>query len=423
MKRIIGITAILLPLLSFGQGTVKPLNIGDTLPDITLTNLINYKAPAAKLSEFKTDLVLLDFWSTWCGACIKSFPEMDSLSNHFKKQMQVVLVNTRSKFTKDTREKIMNTFTRLNKRTGSNIQLPITYNDDYLDALFPLTYVPQIVWISHKKVIAITGPAEVTEANISAVLAGNNTPDVHMKQDLAGYDTNLPLFVNNNGGSGEQMLYRSMLTDYIEGVGGSNGFRLRDNKITGSYALNVTLLALIKDAYNDVVIYSDNRIIIESTDKYLHLPAGTPRFKSSFCYELVIPPSEEKQVRQYMRDDLKRYFSLTASRQTRSMKCLVLSRIPGFKNYFDKSSKRSLDLESDTKYKYIHNCTPAFTVHCLNEYSPLPIVDETGSGPNISLDLPFDLTDTAALKKVFQKAGFTLNEAQRELEVAVISDL
>lgn len=72
--------AILLPILSPAQSTsILPLTIGDKVPDIVLNHVINYKAGDIKLSDFKGKLVILDFWSSWCGACIALFPHMDSL--------------------------------------------------------------------------------------------------------------------------------------------------------------------------------------------------------------------------------------------------------------------------------------------------------------------------------------------------------
>src|SRR4051812_25763412 len=85
---------------------VRPLSIGDTVPDIAFTHLVNYKSATAKLSDFKGRLVILDFWSSWCGNCIRLFPYMDSLQQAFKGQVQVILVNTKSRASKDDSQKI-----------------------------------------------------------------------------------------------------------------------------------------------------------------------------------------------------------------------------------------------------------------------------------------------------------------------------
>lgn len=401
---------------------IKSISIGDTVPDIIFNNMTNYKNPTAKLSDFKGDLILLDFWSTWCGACIESFPKMDSLKKEYK-QLQVLLVNTKSKLAKDDEIKIQKTLKNLKQRTGSDIQLPIVYNDTLIDALFPVLYLPQIVWIKNKKVIAITGSDEVTRKNINRLLSGI-TPDFHMKKDQEQYDWNLPLFNKNNGGAGEQMLFRSIITSYIEGIGNRGGYRVSNNKIIGIYFMNYPLLSLVKKGFDSLISFPDNRIIIESKNESFKI-LSSEDFKDShsYCYELVIPPSTEKQVKEYIREDIKRYFRITVHNEMRKEKCLILKKRIDFKLPVIKKSEKKIELQKDSRQKYIHNVPIPVVLHLLNEYCSFPLIDESNIDVNISIDLPFDLTDIKALKGAFKKIGFNLEEEEREIEMNVISDL
>ena len=45
----------------------------------------NWSAPAGltTLSALKGKVVVLDFWATWCGPCIRSFPEVRELTAHY----------------------------------------------------------------------------------------------------------------------------------------------------------------------------------------------------------------------------------------------------------------------------------------------------------------------------------------------------
>ena len=421
MKHIIGLVAMLLPLFSSSQSPpVRPLSIGDTVPEVELNEMTNYKTNSAKLSDFNGDLLLLDYWGTWCSGCLQSLPKIDSLKREFK-SMQVLLVNTKSKLSKDNEEKIQNTLKRLNQRTGSDIHLPVVYNNDILDALFPLKYIPQVIWISRNKVIAITGSEEVTGENISTVLNGGNL-NVHTKKDLLSYDNSIPLFDNGNGGKSRQILFRSTITNYIEGLGVQSGYRMENNMIIGTYNLNKSLLDLIRDAYRNLMKYPDNRIMIESSKTNL-LPSKDDPRSNSYCYELVLPPSNEQQVLEYMQLDLQKYFGIAVRNEIRNLKCLVLQVAQDVTPSEKKEEAKDFDLQMDSKKKFIYNQPLSFALQLLNEYSPLPIIDESNIRTTISIDLPFDLTDIKALQEAFRQSGFDLREEQRKIEVSVISDL
>ena len=54
---------------------------GDTTAmDFTLTNLAGSNVT---LSDYTGKVVVLDFWATWCGPCISSFPHMQELVKQF----------------------------------------------------------------------------------------------------------------------------------------------------------------------------------------------------------------------------------------------------------------------------------------------------------------------------------------------------
>jgi thiol-disulfide isomerase/thioredoxin len=63
----------LLPPLT-GIAVVSP---PETLPDVTFKSLDG--APVT-LAKFKGRPVVLNFWATWCGPCVKEMPELDKLA-------------------------------------------------------------------------------------------------------------------------------------------------------------------------------------------------------------------------------------------------------------------------------------------------------------------------------------------------------
>ena len=58
---------------------------------------LNQKAPElivekwlSEKPEWKGKFLLVDFWATWCGPCLKAIPELNRFHEQFGKQMVVV---------------------------------------------------------------------------------------------------------------------------------------------------------------------------------------------------------------------------------------------------------------------------------------------------------------------------------------------
>jgi len=67
-----------------------PLAPGALAPDFTMRTVADREV---KLSDFKGKVVILDFWATWCGPCIASFPHTQEIAAKYKDQDVVVLAS------------------------------------------------------------------------------------------------------------------------------------------------------------------------------------------------------------------------------------------------------------------------------------------------------------------------------------------
>lgn len=68
----------------------KKVGDGQPAPDFTLKNL---EGKDMKLSDLRGKYVVLDFWGSWCGWCIKGFPEMKKYYEKYKSKMEILGVD------------------------------------------------------------------------------------------------------------------------------------------------------------------------------------------------------------------------------------------------------------------------------------------------------------------------------------------
>ncbi len=425
MKYLIGLVAMLLPLLSSAQSPpVKALGIGDTVPDITLTNVYNYPSSAIRLSDLKGKLVILDFWSTWCTNCIVAFPESQKLQEQFADKIQIILVNV---FKHDDKDKVNSMFERNKASTGFTLKLPYSLLQSSLVDYFPFKYIPHYVWIGKNgKIIATTSQDELNALNVANALH-NNVAGIHIKKDILDFSPGKPLLVNGNGGNDSNFLYRSIFTKYIEGIGSTeNIYRDNTGQITRYYMLNYPPLMLLTTAFPDKLNLPYNRIVVEAGNKRKFARPqmdDTAYYNNLFCYDLVIPPSSMAEFRNYVRDDMKKYLGVTVVNGTRNLRCLVI-RKKGGNPIAAKGGKPEIKLDEHSIKKYMINQPIDALIDLFNSLSDAPVIDETGIKGNIDIELPANLfhLSPVSIMSFFREKGFAVTWETRSVEVALITN-
>ncbi|MGE8290279.1 MAG: TlpA family protein disulfide reductase [Sphingobacterium sp.] len=155
--------------------TIVALRVGDYVPDDFWSRKVKIynqgDTALVELSRYKGKPLLLDFWSTSCGACIYYFAKLIDIQKYFGESLNVLLVNS---FVK------RDTYTKINGMSDEILRtnnLPSVYQDDYLIKLFPHEPIPHYVWISDEGRISAITIKELVNINQVGILINLNRHD------------------------------------------------------------------------------------------------------------------------------------------------------------------------------------------------------------------------------------------------------
>jgi thiol-disulfide isomerase/thioredoxin len=135
-----------------------------TVPDFTLPDL---QGKSLRLSEFKQQVVLLDFWATWCGPCIKQIPELNALHTKYETQgLAVISIALDSGSVKNIREKAAKFQIAYPVLIGTS-----AVRNSFRVAAFPTTLLISKSWRIHKKYLGFRSGEKSIERDIQVMLS------------------------------------------------------------------------------------------------------------------------------------------------------------------------------------------------------------------------------------------------------------
>ena len=94
MKKTLLITAFLCCVITSSKAQVVGVDVGDIAPEIDLPDT---KGEKVALSSLRGTLVLVDFWASWCGPCIKEQPLLIKLHNSYPDKLAIYGVSMDTK--------------------------------------------------------------------------------------------------------------------------------------------------------------------------------------------------------------------------------------------------------------------------------------------------------------------------------------
>ncbi|MGY3211925.1 TlpA family protein disulfide reductase [Mucilaginibacter sp. HD30] len=415
--RVLAALCLFLSAGAAAQSPVRPLQPGDAIPALTFTRLVNSRVKAINTQDYKDQLLIIDFWSTWCTSCIKMFPAVEELQQQFKGKVTFLAIDS---WPGDTQPKLKALFAR-----HPEWHFPTVYGDSLATRLFPHQAVPFYVWIKNNQLLGTTGTEAIDADTITAVLAGRsktNAPQTITVQ------MNRPLYQAGNGGEPASYTYRSLLTPYAPQL---RPYIWRDQNSAGQIErlafVNQSAYTLITAAFPETGNVSQNRIMTGTgVDSGLLHPGSTPAWKAAhlFTYEAIFPPRSPESALALLQEDLRRYFNLKVDSTTVERECLVFTTSAAATT----KTTRPDTAQAQTNWYTPELNIPITLTHCplsealqlFDEVSALPVLNETTSNPVIDLRLKKAAANEAELRPLLQPYGITFRREKRKILTYVI---
>ncbi len=129
------------------KNTIKPKLVNQETP--IKFSLKNIKGETITNESLKGKVVVMDFWATWCGPCIKSFPTMQSLVNEYAddKDVEFVFIATREN---GTPEENLKKVTKYINSKGYTFNVLMDDSSEVIKAFQPKEWLPTKIVLNKK---------------------------------------------------------------------------------------------------------------------------------------------------------------------------------------------------------------------------------------------------------------------------------
>lgn len=150
----------------------EPLQPGVAAPDFVSKDATGQEI---RLSKIKNKIIVLDFWATWCGPCMKSMPHAQEVAKKFKDQDVVVLAVCTSDTVADFRQWVRSkraAYPNISFTCDPNEQGSPTYAERASQKLYFVQGIPTQFVIGK-------------DGKIAATIVGFSTGDTRLEEALA----------------------------------------------------------------------------------------------------------------------------------------------------------------------------------------------------------------------------------------------
>lgn len=446
------IITIALVLLSFfhlqGQpaGYTPYPKIGDVVANHEFTDLDNYPETSLKISDFRGQWLIVDFWSRYCTGCIASFPRMNDL--HLKYGDNVKIIMAGLEYTKSGEQDEVTRSIYQRMKSMHDLQFTVAF-DNMAREKYDIGALPHIYVIDPAGVL-IAKTISINEEQIQRLLDGD-IPRFRRSfsaSERIDYDKDLPLLTNGtitNGGMDTAFTFRSMLMPFDKNnmpviYAGFNDKRVLERGRLEVVGVPLDRLFLL--AFTGKMTFPDRtpeynryyrKVMLELRDTS-HFVVDNSSFDGYYAYSLSVPAekSSEAYMRSLLKSDLERYVDCKATLENREVpvyNIVVVDSIAvnKLKTKYDKAdfilhgskyeghSYRNLPLEEIARGLFYLTTT--------KENARIPVFDRTGIDFNVDITVAAeDMTSLDSINQELAKHGLQIIQTLEKMDVIVVRD-
>lgn len=168
--RVVFTILIMLSTVALAQSQSPKMDIGEKIPkNLDLGRFVQNDLRELNTRDLIGKATILEYWATWCGACIAMFPTLDSLQKAHQRYLNIYLINVDRKTIQE--RNVLKMLPRLYERFPE-LELPMIYGHN-TTVLSDFMVLPHYLWFdAHGRLRAITGSEAINSNNIVRLIAG-----------------------------------------------------------------------------------------------------------------------------------------------------------------------------------------------------------------------------------------------------------
>lgn len=365
--------AALLLILAACGAPPAPVGSGKPAPDVELSLEQAPKPRLASWKELQGQVVVLDFWATWCEPCVDSIPHLNSLVERFKGR-PVAFISV----TDESKEKVLGAFLEKHPMKG---WLAFDEGGKAFSA-FAVRGRPQtFILDSSGAIVAKLYPAHLTAEALEDVLAGRKPREGRSEPLLAESRSDAILEVRISTPSGS--------TSYGRGPDGFRGTKVE-----------------LRTALAQVCDLPEGRVSVpEALDKR---------------YDIAVRVPEGARACDVLRGALEAALPLKVRSRRRALEVLVVKSV-GAPAFVPTPEKEDFEFSYGGGGVNARKMSLPQILEVLEKYVGSPLIDETRTGGAYTFALEWDRKDPGAARRAFLGLkGLKVEAERRELETLTV---